>query len=202
MPDERKGQPGSCCRDSVCAAGLLTFETMKSVGLSAFFLLFALGQSTTTSVPSYKGSMRLPLDLVTSDGIQLSQGLYDLEVKPESTDYILIFSRAGQTKARVHSIPADDPAAASAHLPVVGTHYLRSTADPLLTAQERQSSKTGRSQYEEEDRDWKAALRTYKSSDGRTVFFVFQSRGASRQWRRVNFRLTVWRETTASQGDR
>jgi len=176
----------------------MTNTSPGSFGILSFFILFALGSGSTTIIPSYKGSMRVPIDLITSDGIKLPQGIYELEVKSEHKDHTLVFSQAGQTKAKVASIPADDADATSAHLPLVGTHYLRSTADPLLTAQERQHSKTGRAQYEEEDRDWKAALRTYRSSDKRAIFFIFQSRRKTGQWTRVNFKLCI----PASHADR
>src|SRR5437867_3463794 len=76
-----------------------------------------------------------------------------------------------------------------ATFPLVGTHYLRSSAEPLQTAQERQFSKTGLPQYAEETRDWKAAIRIYKSLNG-SILFVFQLRGEGGAYRRVDFKLS------------
>jgi hypothetical protein len=75
-------------------------------------------------------------------------------------------------------------------IPLVGTHYVRSSAEPLKTAQERQFSKTGLPQYAEQERDWKATIRVYKNSkEPAEVFFIFQVRDAGSQPIRVEFKL-------------
>jgi hypothetical protein len=132
----------------------------------------------------------------------LPKGVYELEVIPQGQSSRLRFSLQGQTKAAVVSLPANDSDAASARLPLVGAHYLRSTAKHLETAQERQHSKTGRAQYEEEDRDWDAVLRVYKSSDNRRIYFVFQSRGKSRKWSRSTFELSAAPHTAVPLSNR
>src|SRR5438874_3762643 len=154
------------------------------------FLLFISSLATqAAAAPSYKGVMRVPIDLITADGVRLEKGQYQLEVKLEAKDYVMCFSSGGHVKAVVKPAPQSDTAVASASIPVVGTHYLRPSTEPLLTGEERRFSKTGRTQYEEEARQWKATLRVYKTVGG-TVFFVFQSKGSHRQWDRVSFRLS------------
>jgi hypothetical protein len=133
--------------------------------------------------------MRIPIDLITPEGVLLEKGQYELEVKPEAAGYVLSFSSGGHLKAVVKPVPQSDAALASASIPIVGTHYLRSSTEPLLTGEERRFSKTGRTQYEEESRDWKATLRVYKAASD-TVFFVFQSKGSHRQWDHVGFKLS------------
>jgi hypothetical protein len=67
---------------------------------------------------------------------------------------------------------------------------MRSSAEPLKTAQERQFSKTGLPQYAEEERDWKATIRVYRSSsEPGAVFFIFQVRDASGKVTRADFKL-------------
>ena len=67
---------------------------------------------------------------------------------------------------------------------------MRSSSEPLKTAQERQFSRTGLPQYAEEGRDWKATIRLYKSLDeGSEVLFIFQVRNAGLQLTRADFKL-------------
>jgi hypothetical protein len=140
---------------------------------------------------SYLGVMQIPVSLITEDGVKLDKGRYELKIEPHGNSYTLVFSTGGQVKAAINSLPKEDSRAAAAHIPLVGTHYLRSTSDPVLTAQERQYSKTGRAQYEEEERPWKATLRVYKSLQEQAVYFVFQGRETAGRWNRVNFRLAM-----------
>jgi hypothetical protein len=141
--------------------------------------------------PSYKCLMRTPADLVTAEGVRLEKGQYELEIKPEvAGSYLLSFSSDGHVKAVVKSVRRSDAALSSAVIPVTGTHYLRTSDEPLLTGEERRFSKTGRAQYEEESRDWKATLRVYKAPPD-AVFFVLQVRGIHRQWTHVGFQLIL-----------
>ena len=156
-----------------------------------FFLLFLIStQLKAADKPSYRGLMRIPVELLTPEGTRLEKGQYDLEVKPENNDYVLLFSSAGQVKAVVKPLSDPNSELASARIPLVGTHYLRSSADPVLTGEERRFSKTGATQYEEENRDWKATLRVYKSSVDGMVYFLFEVRGERGSWSRKVFKLT------------
>ena len=162
------------------------------VWVLAFSLLSLVStRSFAADLPSYKGLMRIPVQLVTPQGTRLEIGQYELEVKPEKDDYVLTFSSAGQVKAVVKPLTDPNSELASAHIPLVGTHYLRSSTEPVLTGEERRFSKTGATQYEEENRDWKATLRVYKSSTGHAAYFLLQIRGEQGHWNRIVFRLAL-----------
>jgi hypothetical protein len=126
---------------------------------------------------------------VIPEGVRLEKGQYELEVKLEGKGYVpsLLFRRPCQGNHEARAEPRT-------HLDLsldsgCRGHYLRPSTEPLLTGEECRFSKTGRAQYEEETRDWKATLRAYKISLG-PVFFVFQSKGPRRQWNRLCFRLS------------
>jgi hypothetical protein len=159
---------------------------------SVLCLLFISShEAEAAEEPSYKCLMRTPADLVTAEGVRLEKGQYELEIKPEAAgSYVLSFSSDGHVKAVVKSVRQSDAALSSAVIPVTGTHYLRTSDEPQLTGEERRFSKTGRAQYEEESRDWKATLRVYKAPPA-TAFLVMEVRGAHRQWTHVAFRLML-----------
>ena len=132
--------------------------------------------------------IRLPLDLYTGDGILLRKGGFDLEVRREKEHYSLVFLRDEEIVAVVNGQETAKEPARSV-IPVVGTHYLRSTAIPLGTAEERQLSKTGRPQYQDEDRKWETSLRVYRGSDHDEVHFFFQRKKDWGHWERTDFKL-------------
>ena len=107
--------------------------------------------------------MQIPVDLYTAQGIRLEAGRYELEVKQQESGYTLVFTTSGRISAVVKEVKGEDSAVAAAEIPLVGTHYMRSSNEPVLTAFERCTSRTGKPRYEEEARDWKAALRVYRS---------------------------------------
>jgi hypothetical protein len=160
---------------------------MRRVGLLACFL-FGL-HSLSTAAESYKGSIILPIDLYTPKGVPVPKGKHEIEIRVDKDRYFLAFHSDGkadtvitgqQIQGDLFNLPAT--------IPIVGTHYLRSSADPIQTAQERQFSKTGLPQYAEETREWKATVRVYKASSG-SVFMVFQIRDGSGKGKRVDFEL-------------
>src|SRR5688500_12834188 len=118
---------------------------MKASG--AALLLSALVLSAQAP-PIYKGVMKLPVEIATADGTRLGTGRYELEVKREQDTYVLSFLREGKIKASVTgAIRPDDPFDLPATIPLLGTHFLRSSLDPLASGQERQHSKTGLPQF-------------------------------------------------------
>jgi hypothetical protein len=159
------------------------------------FSLLSLVSTRTIAAdkPSYKSLMRIPVQLFTAQGTTLEIGQYELEAKPENDEYVLTFFSAGKVRAVVKPLPDPNPDLVSAHIPLVGTHYLRSSTEPVLTGEERRFSKTGATQYEEENRDWKATLRVYKSSAGNAAIFLLQIRGEHGQWNRTVFRIDIER---------
>jgi hypothetical protein len=143
---------------------------------------------------SYQASITLPTDLYTRDGIRLEKGRYQIEVKLRAVGGSLTFLSDHKERAVVNGqTPRGDLAVMPATIPWTGALYLRSSADPVATAQERQFSKTGRAQYEEETRDWNAVLRSYVAADGPDVYFIFQLREVRGQWKRIDFKLSLSR---------
>lgn len=160
--------------------------------LLVFSLLsLVVSRSFAAELPSYKGLMRIPVPLYSGEGATLEIGQYELEAKPENDNYVLTFSSAGKVKAVVKpfSDPNSDPA--SAHTPLVGTHYMRSSTEPILTGEVRRFSKSGATQYEEENRDWYATVRVYKSSADNAAYFLLQIRGEKGHWNRIVFKLAL-----------
>jgi hypothetical protein len=156
--------------------------------LCALFLLFTLC-SASAIAETYKGQITLPIDLYTTEGTGLPKGKYEIQVNVDKQRFLLSFHSAGKSVAELagHEMQGD-LFNLPATVPLVGTQYLRSSAEPVQTAQERQYSKTGLPQYAEEARDWKATMRVYKSDVG-SVFFVFQLGGKDGRYRRVDFKL-------------
>ena len=55
-----------------------------------FFLLFVISTHLKAAdKPSYKGLLRIPVQLFTAQGTTLEIGQYELEAKPEKDDYVL-----------------------------------------------------------------------------------------------------------------
>jgi len=144
-----------------------------------------------TDLERYSGVMTLPIDLFTQEGTKIEKRKYEIEVKSDLRHWTLSFVSEGKNSVIVKgTIAAGDPFTLPARIPLVGTHHMRSSSEPLKTAQERQFSKTGLPQYAEQERDWKATVRVYKSSsEPGEVFFVFQVRDASGKVTRADFNL-------------
>ena len=160
-------------------------------------LLFShsVASSETSAPPSYQGKMQLPVSLRTAEGTYLEKGRYLLEVKQEDGHHVLVFFVGEQARAQVSETSAEASEIRAAEIPVVGTHYMRSTADPIAPAQERQFSKTGMPRYQEEKRDWKATLRVYRSAADETVFFIFYERRERGQWEKAHFKLFLSKDS-------
>ena len=153
------------------------------------FPILLLGLARLNAEPeAYLTEIRLPLDLYTGDGILLRKGGFDLEVRREKEHYSLVFLQDEEILAVVNGQETAQEAARTL-LPVMGTHYLRSTAIPLGTAEERQLSETGRPQYQDDDRDWESSLRVYRGSDHDEVHFIFQKRKNWADWEPTVFKL-------------
>jgi len=161
---------------------------MRKLGLLSCFLLGLHGLSAAAE--SYRGSIVLPINLYTLEGVPLPKGKHEIEIRVDQDRYSLAFHSDGkadtvitgqQIQGDLFNLPAT--------IPIAGTHYLRSAADPMQTAQERQFSKTGLPQYAEEAREWKATLRAYKAESG-SVFAIFQIRDRNGKLKRVDFELS------------
>jgi hypothetical protein len=135
--------------------------------------------------------MTSPIDLFTQEGAKIEKRKYHVEVTSDGILWTLSFLQEGKGPISVKGkLAAGDLFSLPAMIPLLGTHYMRSSTVPLKTAQERQFSKTGLPQYAEQERDWKATLRVYRSfSEPVEVFFIFQVRNADGQLTRADFRL-------------
>jgi hypothetical protein len=135
----------------------------------------------------------LPLDLRTPDGVELARGDFEVEVRKENGRFVLTFLRKDSPKAVVAGQAPLETKDDLPTVPLVGTTHLRSTAEPIGTAEERHFSKTGRPQYAEEIRDWKTTLRLYRFEDsGRSeVQFVFAGQAPDGQWDVQTFQLLL-----------
>ena len=154
--------------------------------------LFLSGLLLAQMATSYQGKIELPVDLYSGDGILLEKGKFDVEVRSEKGHYFLVFFRSGKILALVNGrSPAREAKESPATIPVVGTVFLRSTAEPIRTEEERHYVKTGRPQYAEETRDWKATLRVYRATKptSKDVYFIFEERADHGEWTRTEFTL-------------
>lgn len=143
--------------------------------LASLFTLILLGQEAA----SYVTQLHLPGDLYTAKGRVLEKGNYDLRLRLENGQSSLAFLKKEQPVAVVSGRPYDEEATDDWVVPVLGTIFLRSTAVPIGTDEERHYSETGQAQYEYEKRNWKATLRTYRSirPDEKEIRFVFRQIG-------------------------
>ena len=151
-----------------------------------------IGDEAVEASQRYTGVMSLPIDLFTQEGTKLEKGRCEIEVYVfDGTRWILSFVPESRSRVVVKgNLAAGDLFIMPGMMPLVGTHYMRSIAEPLKTAQERQFSKTGLPQYAEQERDWKAAIRVYKNSkDPAEIVFIFQVRDAGSQPTRAEFKV-------------
>src|SRR5712692_2668296 len=140
----------------------------------SLLVLLGTAKLVPQPLPSYKGHIRLPIDLYTADGTRLEKGELDVELKGENGVLTLAFSLEGKLKARIMSCSASRESEETATVPIVGKIFLRSTAEPIGTEEDRQYTKTGLPQYMDLNRDWKATLRVYRSEhpESKEVYFV------------------------------
>lgn len=147
-------------------------------------LVVYLGAVAGAEPPSYHGVVRLPYGLA-GEGKSLAKGRYLAEVECKAGVCVLRFLEGKEAKLTLRG----EPGGAAAHLgiPVMGAQFLRSSDDPVAPGQDRQFSKTGAAQYEEETREWKGVLRLYEAETGGKAWFLFQERGKGGEWKTVQF---------------
>ena len=157
----------------------------------SFFCLLVLSPilALTEPLPSFKGNMRIPIDMKTAKGSFLKKGRYQLEVKSKLPSRVLYFFLGGEIQAVVEATSNKDPEIVTAEVPLVGTHQRRSTAIKLAPAKDRQRSKTGLARYQEERHRWEGVIRVYESLKTGAIFFVFQEREEKEEWSRFYFKL-------------
>jgi len=166
--------------------------TPQTVGsaLSASSSAQAAKGGTQKPAPTFSGLVRLPVDLYTAEGTHLEKGEYTVQVKLENGQYSLLLVENDKTQSTIKGEllkgdVTDEPIA----MPLMGTQFLRSSADPVGSEAERHFSKSGLPQYEEENRDWKAALRAYSTRDEKEALWFFDERQPGGKWSHVEFKV-------------
>ena len=153
--------------------------------------LFPLDVAAQEAPPTYKGIVRLPLELQTEQGQRLQKGKVDLEVRLGQKAWLL-FSQGEQSLARVEGKVLEGEAQdLPGAVPLLGTVFLQSSAVPLRSDFDRRYSKTGKPQYREESYDWRGTLRVQRplNPQSREVYFIFHERGQDETHRRIQFTL-------------
>jgi len=136
----------------------------------------------------YVTEIRLDRNLYTEDGRRLGRGGFALEIRREEEGCSLVFLKGEDVVA---TVPGEEGTETTPDrvIPIVGTLYLRSTAVPMGTAEERQLSKTGRPQYQDQEQNWENTLRAYRGTEDSEVYFLFQRRKNWGDWKQVRFKL-------------
>lgn len=143
--------------------------------------------------PAYVGQIDVRVELWTLSGDKIPKALIDVEVRREAEHYELLFTRDDELVAVVHG-QTESETDADVVVPFMGTTFLRPKAQVIGTEEQRRFSKSGRSLYEEDTRDWKATLRAYRSKtrDAKNAWMVFVERGETYDdWTVVRFPLRV-----------
>ena len=167
-------------------------ESMETVLKSLLIALLMASSAAPAVAPSYAGFIRLPVELYSADGTHLDKGEYSVQVKQESGHYSLIFLQNDQPKATIKGEALSaDAESGPLDLPLIGTQFLRSSADPLGSEAERHWSKNGLPGYQNEKRDWKATLRAYTTQDQKEAVWFFEERQPSGNWSHVRFTLLL-----------
>ena len=157
----------------------------------------APSSESKTDGAGYQTKMRLPVDLQTGQGTLLEKGAYLLEVRSEGKTRVLVFLQGEEIRARVAEEQPESDQVRAAEIPLVGTHFMRDASVPIPPAKERQHSKTGMPRYQEEGRDWKAALRVYRNPVDEHAYFVFSQRQEKGRWEKAYFRLRLSQDRAA-----
>lgn len=161
------------------------------ISTSHLFLALMLASNVMLAAqPSYKGGIRLPVDLYTAEGGHLEKGQYTMEVKIDEGNYDLAFLQNDKMRLSVKGEALNDRTDDPTGTPLVGAQYVRSSEDPIGTEAERHFSKTGLPQYEEEGRPWKAAMRIYTAPDEKEAIFLFKEKQDDK-WNRIVFKLLL-----------
>lgn len=160
-------------------------QTPKSLLMPILTLVLGVG---TAVAEVYVTEIRMDRELYTEDGKRLDRGGFDLEVRREEEGCSLVFLKGEEVVAAVAGQKGAEMETDRV-IPLVGTLYLRSTAVPLGTAEERQLSKTGRPQYQDQEQNWENTLRAYRGSEDSEVHFLFQRRRNWGDWEQIRFKL-------------
>lgn len=144
-----------------------------------------------TGAPAFENVIRLPQDLYTQDGRLLDQGMYRVRAQFDGGRPTLVFESPDQAKTTIEGKPRERIQQGAPNIPIAGTMFLRSTDNPVGTDAERHHSKTGHPQYQETERDWKAALRMYRHADAqkKDVLLLFQRRLPGARWESIEYRV-------------
>ena len=156
----------------------------------AILAAFLAVGNALAAAPTFNGFIRLPVELYASGGVHLEAGQYTVEVKQVNGEYLLVFQQSDKTIGSIKGVVLNGGIDNGAlDMPLMGTQYLHSSADPIGSEAERHFSKSGLPRYEEETRDWKATLRAYTTRDRMETRWFFEHRGPEDKWSHVQFVL-------------
>ena len=157
--------------------------------LVSHHVLAADADGNETAEPAFKNVIRLPQDLYTHDGRLLERGMYLVRAQFDRGRPTLVFESSDQAKTTIEGKPTERIEQDAPSVPIAGTMFLRSTDNPVGTDAERHHSKTGHPQYQETERDWKAALRMYRHADAqkKDVLLLLQRRLPGARWESIEY---------------
>ena len=169
------------------------WQFKKSMGLisilSVMFTLLLLGKGYSTEVQTYNGEIRLPIDLLTSNGTLVKSGKFNVQIRLKPEKFSLLFLKGENVIAKVPGYKlsnAENLNNAHQTIPLIGTL--------LLT-----SSKSLEEQNIEDEKqdpyipkfDWRATLRAYRAItfDNSEIILNLQYRNDSGKLSKVNFKM-------------
>jgi len=144
-----------------------------------------------TGAPAFENVIRLPQDLYTQDGRLLEQGMHRVRAQFDGEKPTLVFESSDLEKTTIEGKPTERIRQGAPNVPIAGTMFLRSTDNPVGTDAERHHSETGHPQYQETERNWKAALRMYRHADAqkKDVLLLFQRLLPGAHWESIEYRV-------------
>lgn len=169
------------------------WQFKKSMGLtsilSVMFTLLLLGKGYSTEVQTYNGEIRLPIDLLTSNGTLVKSGKFDVQIwlKPENCSLLFLEGENVIAKVPGHKLSnAENLKDTYQTIPLIGTLLLTS-----LKSLEKQNIEDEKQDPYIPKFDWTATLRVFRAatSDNSEIILNFQYRDDSGKLSKINFKM-------------
>lgn len=157
--------------------------------LSVMFTLLLLGKDYPAEIQTYHGEIRLPVDLLTSNGVLVKSGKFDVQILLQPGEFSLLFLEGKKIIAKIpeHKLPnAENLNNTHQTLPLVGTLLLTSSK-----SLEKQNVEDKKQDPYIPKFDWRATLRAYRSAtfDNSEIIFNLQHRDDSGKLSKINFKM-------------